>query len=307
MFTRRSLLGGGLASLAGLSLGHAQGPSRARRVLRVAHLSDVHLTPESGPRGAFARCLDHALRVSKADMIFQGGDLIMDGLTKSREEVQAQYEVAARTLRSVDVPVYHCLGNHDVWGWMRRDRDTISGDPLYGKGYWKRFTGYRSTYYSFDRAGWHFVFLDSIGQTPRGHYQATLDEAQFRWLASDLDAVPPGVPVCVVSHVPFLIGAAQFFGPCEGSGRFWSVSGGMAHLDARRIKDLFFQHPQVNVCLSGHTHLTCRTDYNGVAHVTSGAVSGAWWRGDHQETKPGYGVVDFFSNGHSQARYETYA
>jgi 3',5'-cyclic AMP phosphodiesterase CpdA len=307
MFSRRSLLSGGIASVAGAALGETPFQARPRRVLRVAHLTDIHLTPEGNARTTFARCLDHVQRVTKADVIFQGGDVVMDALTQGRQSVEAQYDLVSRMFRErVDIPIYHCLGNHDVFGWDRPDRKALVRDPFFGKGWWRRFTGYTSTYYSFDRGGWHFVFLDSINENPRRGFTARIDEAQWRWLAADLDAVNDRTPVCIVSHVPILIGAAQFFGPCEGNGRYWTVSGGMAHLDARRLKDLFVRHPNVNLCLSGHTHLSCRVDYNGVAHVGNGAVSGAWWKGDVQETKPGYGVIDFFSNGHFFPRYVTY-
>ena len=310
MVTRRGLLGGGFSSLAGLALGGVPklgGQARPKRVLRIAHLTDIHLTPEGNGRTGFARCLDHVQQETKADIIFQGGDVIMDALNKQRQSVQAQFDLASRMFREkCNLPVYHCLGNHDVYGWDRPDRDAIAQDPFLGKGWWKRFTGYNSTYYSFDRAGWHFVFLDSVMLNPRRGFTARLDEAQWRWLVSDIEAVPERMPICIVSHVPMMIGAAQFFGPCEGNGHGWHISGGMSHLDARRLKDLFVRHPNVNLCLSGHTHLKCRVDYDGVAHLNHGAVSGAWWKGDVQETKPGYGVVDLFSNGHFFSHYVTY-
>jgi 3',5'-cyclic-AMP phosphodiesterase len=307
MVSRRGLLGGGLAALGGAALGAEPQQPRPRRVLRIAHLCDTHLTPEGNGRIGFARCLDHVQRETKADIVFQGGDIVMDALTRSRPAVQAQYDLVSRMLRErLDIPIQHCIGNHDVWGWDRPDRGDIARDPLFGKGWWRRFTGYTSTYYSFDRAGWHFVFLDSIGERPRRGFTAKIDETQFRWLAADLDAVPDRTPVCIVSHVPFLIAGAQFFGPFEGSGRGWTIPSGMAHIDGRRLKDLFVKHPNVNLCLSGHTHLNCRVDYAGVAHLNHGAVSGAWWNGDLQETKPGYGVVDLFSNGHFFSRYVTY-
>jgi len=47
----------------------------------------------------------------------------------------------------------------------------------------------KSAYYSFDRAGWHFVVLDSVGPSA-DVYMGKLDEAQMEWLKADLARVP---------------------------------------------------------------------------------------------------------------------
>jgi hypothetical protein len=77
-------------------------------------------------------------------------------------------------------------------------------------------------------------------------------------------------------------------------------------VDARPFKDLLAKHPNVKLCLSGHIHMFSRIHYNGAAHIGNGAVSGAWWRGDMQETHPGYGVVDLYADGRVKSRFETY-
>ena len=43
----------------------------------------------------------------------------------------------------------------------------------------------------------------------------------------------------------------------------WNVPGRWTHLDAREFKNLFRQHPQVKLCLSGHIHLGVGYQYNG--------------------------------------------
>lgn len=306
--TRRTLLAGGLGAIATTAFPSGKFSKKTpARSLRIVHLTDTHLKTDPNTRASFARCLDKIQRQEKPDLIFQGGDIVMDALDLDRNRVQAQFDLAARTLREhLDVPMYHCIGNHDVWGWNRPDRDFLAQDRRFGKGWWLEWTGYNSTYYSFDRAGWHFVFLDSIMPGPVRGYSARLDDAQFQWLQADLNRVPRETPICIVSHIPILSTAAQFFGPSEHSGKRWEVSGTLMHLDARHLKDLFLQHPNVRLCLSGHIHMNSHVRYNDVAHISNGAVSGAWWNGSMQETPPGYGVVDFFPNGRFFSRYETY-
>jgi 3',5'-cyclic AMP phosphodiesterase CpdA len=198
----------------------------------------------------------------------------------------------------------HCLGNHDVWG---RWHNALQSDPRGGLA--KRWAldelGLERRYRSFDRGGWHFVVLDSIF-LQGGSYQARLDNDQFDWLAADLQAGPPTTPVLVVSHIPIL-GACVFFdGDNVADGR-WVVPGAWMHLDAVRLRDLFRRHPNIRLCLSGHTHLRDRVDYEGVTYLCNGAVCGAWWRGPYGGCPAGYGLIDLYPDGdfdHQYVRYQ---
>jgi hypothetical protein len=78
------------------------------------------------------------------------------------------------------------------------------------------------------------------------------------------------------------------------------------HIDARRIKDVFRQHPNVKVCLSGHIHLQDEVTYLGVKYLCNGAVSGNWWDGAYQEFSPAYAVVDLYDDGSSESEYIPY-
>ena len=86
----------------------------------------------------------------------------------------------------------------------------------------------------------------------------------------------------------------------------WQVPGAWMHIDARRIKDLFYKHRNVKLALSGHMHLLDRLDYNHVTYLCNGAVCGAWWNGDFQETKPGYAIISLYDDGSTGHRYVTY-
>ncbi|MGC4005244.1 MAG: metallophosphoesterase [Pirellulales bacterium] len=81
------------------------------------------------------------------------------------------------------------------------------------------------------------------------------------------------------------------------------ISPNNAHLDAAKFKDLFVKHPNVKLCLSGHLHVRERLEYNGVTYISNGAVCASNWRGDRDQTKPGYGIVDLYDDGTFDERY----
>jgi len=74
----------------------------------------------------------------------------------------------------------------------------------------------------------------------------------------------------------------------------------------RRATYLFLKHSNVKVCVSGHIHLVDRVDYNGVSYLCNGAISGNWWKGNFQETPPGYSLIDLFDDGTWRREYVKY-
>ena len=278
----------------------------ARRVLRIAHLTDIHVQPELNAPQGMARALQHAQNLSdKPDLIFNGGDAIMDALGADQARTQTQWQVWQSVLKNeCSLPVVHCIGNHDVWGWEAKEN--LSQEKLYGKKWALDEFGLASRYYSFDKAGWHFIVLDSTHPAPNG-YTAKLDEEQFEWLQDDLQRTPATVPVCVLSHIPIICFCAFFDGDNEtDKGGNWQVPGAWMHLDARRIKNLFYQHQNIKLCLSGHIHLQDKVEYLGIKYLCNGAVSGNWWEGNYQEFPPAYVVVDLYDDGSSESEYLPY-
>ncbi len=280
-------------------------PLNRQRLLRIAHLTDVHVQPEQSAPEGMARALQHAQSLSdKPDIIFNGGDSIMDALKADKARTKTQWQIWQSVLKNeCALPVVHCLGNHDVWGWKMKEK-VIKQDHLYGKQWAMDEFGLTTRYYSFDKAGWHFIVLDSTHAAKNG-YVAKLDEEQFAWLQDDLKKTPPATPVCVLSHIPIICFCSFFDGDNEKSGN-WQVPGAWMHIDARRIKDVFRQHANVKVCLSGHIHLQDEVTYLGVKYLCNGAVSGNWWDGAYQEFPPAYVVVDLYDDGSSESEYIPY-
>ena len=319
LFTRRGLLslaGGAAAAAAALSctklpLARAAeavaGPDpRRKRALRVAHLTDIHVQPERSAADGLAACLRHVQSLADPpQLVLNGGDTVMDAFAQPAERAKVQADLFRAVMRQeCSLPVEHCVGNHDVWGWDKGKSRTTGVEPLWGKAWALDLFGLDRRYRSFDRGGWHFVVLDSVHPHEKG-YTAKLDEEQFDWLAKDLAAVPPATPVCVLSHIPILSVTPYLDGRNEKTGD-WVVPGAWMHIDARRLVDLFRKHPSVKLCVSGHEHQYDRCLYNDVWYVCNGAVCGNWWKGSYLGTPAGYGLLDLYADGTFDAQYVAY-
>lgn len=304
MLTRRDVFAAAAAGVALPVLARAGGKPEGKRALRIAHLTDTHVQPERSAGEGLAACLAHVQgQKDRPNLVFTGGDLIMDAMGAPKDRTHAQWSVFRRILRdNLRLPVEHTIGNHDVFGWGRTAM--YASDPGYGKAWACDELGLAKPYRSFDRAGWHFIVLDSTFRKGNG-YTARLDDEQFEWLGGDLQATPAGTPIVIFSHIPILSASAYFDGENEKSGN-WVVPGAWMHIDARRIKDLFLKHPNVKLCVSGHIHLVDQVRYNGVAYYCGGAVSGGWWGGDYQECTYGYSLIDLYEDGSFGAAYVPY-
>ncbi|MDX2001940.1 MAG: metallophosphoesterase family protein [Chitinophagales bacterium] len=279
-------------------------PSK-KRALRIAHMTDVHVQPEgAAPKGLALALQSVQSLADKPDIIFNGGDSIMDALSKSKSRVQEQWKVWHGIFKEeCSLPVVNCIGNHDVWAWSKPVKGAKQ-DRLYGKQWAIDEFQISNRYYSFDKAGWHFIVLDSTFHHGFG-YIAQLGDEQMEWLKADLEKTPATTPVCVLSHIPILSATTFFDGDNEKSGD-WKIPGAWMHIDARPIKNLFYQHKNVKVCLSGHIHLQDSLEYLGVKYLCNGAVSGAWWGGNNQEFPPAFAVVDLFEDGSVESQFIPY-
>lgn len=307
----------GFLKTAGFGLAAAGLPARPAEqppstiALRIAHFNDVHLLPQGSCIDAFTRAL-RQIHASwpPVDLILNGGDSIMDASRCEREQADAQWSAFMRVIRNeVELPIYHCIGNHDVWGWGNLQGDPPDAAALQaGKDMAMKWLGLSKRYYAFDQGGWRFLVLDSIH--PRDHasehpYTGKLDDEQREWLIAELDQTPPETPICVVSHIPILCACEALDGQNEVTGD-WVVPGAWMHIDARWLWELFWQHPNVRLCLSGHTHQVEDLRYHGVQYLTNGAISADWWRGPYFDFPPGYVLLTLHTDGTAEGRFVTY-
>ena len=217
------------------------------------------------------------------------------------DTINAQWNLWHNTIKSdCSLPIHYILGNHDIW-WNENDK----GQALYGKQYAIDQLKLASPYYSFTKNGWKFILLDSVHLDIDGTwYIGQLGDAQFKWLEDELKSTPADTPVCVMSHIPLL--TATLMVDDQTAVNRWEVLGGDMHTDISKIISLFYRHPNVKLCLSGHIHLRDKVVYNNVTYICNGAVSGAWWEGNKHETAPGYGLIDLYGDGSFDERYVNY-
>lgn len=306
--TRREALKGMGVAVAGGALlasgaGEALAAPKRKRSLRIGHITDVHVQPERGAPEGMAICLNQIQSLKdKPDLIINTGDCIMDSMGADAARTKTQWDVWTRVLdENLKLPIRHAIGNHDVWAINKSSSKATGEEPLYGKKWAMDRLGLSQRYYHFDQAGWRFIVLDSTYVLPNT-YTARLDEAQFEWLKGEVEATPKETPIAILSHIPILAACAFMDGENEKSGN-WVVPGAWMHIDARRIKDLFYKNPNVKVALSGHMHLLDSVEYNNVTYMCHGAVCGAWWGGSYNETPPGYAIVDLYDDGTAERVY----
>jgi len=299
---RRNFLAASATGLLGLqTLGiHASETEKktAKKSLRFVHLTDMHIHPKPVTERAIQNLLNeiHALAI-KPDFVINSGDNIMDSLKRTKEETASQWEAWHSFFRSkINYELYNCIGNHDVWGWSLNDPNAET-DPLFGKSWAVKELELPNRYYSIDRNGWHFIFLDSpFRDKEKQTYTARIDDEQFNWLANDLKQTGTSKPICIVSHIPVISASVFFDGDCEKSGD-WHIPGAWMHIDARKLKDLFFTYPNIKLAISGHVHLADQTKYLGINYLCNGAASGAWWQGNYHEFPPMYAIIDLYDDG----------
>lgn len=322
--SRRGLLAGGVAAGAAALLGSS--PARGsqppavipggsaggrKRVLRFAHPTDIHVQPELKATEGMTACFAHMMSLAdRPELIITGGDLPMDSRStpepRSRVEWDLFKQVLADTVPAA-VRIEHACGNHDIFGHNRKSSGLTGSESFFGKKWFLDAFGYKAPYRSFDRAGWHFIVLDSMELLPEDDYRARLDPEQMAWLKADLAATPASTPVVVVSHAP-IMSVANFLDKADTIWQKTSIDlvieDRRMHTDCREIEAVFRKHGNVKLCLSGHLHLLDRCTYNGVTYICDGAVSGAKWRGSKRQTPEGYGLIDLYSDGTFEHTYQ---
>ncbi|RZL61791.1 metallophosphoesterase family protein [Pedobacter aquatilis] len=290
---------GGLFLLPSVSLGFTE--ETQKPVLRIAHLTDVHLKDELGAPAKFAKCLHHLQEQNpKVDLVLNGGDVVFDMNKENISTIDKQWQLLNNTMKNeCSLPVRYCLGNHDIW-WNENSK----ADTFYGKKYSMDKLNLVKPYYSFIQNGWKFIVLDSVHlDIDHTWYIGKLGDEQFNWLESELKTTNPEMPVLVMSHIPILTALLMIEDDILNK---WTILGGDMHTDTSKIISLFYKHPNVKLCLSGHLHMKDKVVYNGVTYLCNGAVSGAWWNGNRRETAPGYGLIDLFADGSFEEKYVNY-
>lgn len=276
---------------------------KKKRVLRVAHLTDIHVKPERIAENGMAAALAAVNNMpDKVDFIINGGDSIMNAASFSKEKVKEQWQSYHAVMRNNNsLPIHSCIGNHDLYGWAIPGTNHKEGKLWAMEEY-----GMDSPYYTFSKNGWHFIVLDSIHarKSVPGYY-GKIDLNQMQWLKNTLMQLPSNEPICVVSHIPILA-VCSFFDTSYVNNNHWFVPDNTLHSDAKELRDLFLLNKNVKACLSGHIHLIDHVNYLSTDYYCNGAVSGAWWKGNHQQFPPSFIIMNFYDDGSTEREVHYY-
>ncbi|MDZ7637176.1 MAG: metallophosphoesterase [Bryobacterales bacterium] len=292
-FSRRDLLAFGSAAATVLALPGAAAQS-APDAFTFVHFTDTHIQPELKADEGCRRCFAK-INALKPAFALSGGDLVFDVMETGKEKAKQLFDLYDETRKRLEMPVYHAIGNHDVLGLS--PKSTLSeADPQYGKKLFEDRIGKR--YSSFDHGRWHFVLLDSIGIAPGRNYIGMIDEEQLDWLRNDLASTGPARPIVITTHIPLVSAVLQ-----EVADRWAKRENYLINNSQEVLKTL--EGYNVKAVLQGHTHIREEVVYKGVRYLTSGAVSGNWWKGEREGHPEGFGVLSV--NGDQiDWRYETY-
>lgn len=291
-FAGATLLRGNLLSQAAGAL-NAHGPATPFSFI---FFTDTHLEPELNAAKGCDMAFRHMRSVRNADFAIQGGDHVFDTLAVPKDRSLALWDLYEKTQQDLSLKVYHTVGNHDVMG-LKIASGMSPDDPLYGKKYFRDHFG--KTYYSFDHKGVHFIVLDSVQAADRD-YEGRVDAKQLQWLRTDLAALAPQAPVLVVTHIPLVTSADAYLPRDLKPHPHFQLS----VVNSSEVISLFAGH-NVLAVLQGHTHINEVVTWHSVLYITSGAVSGNWWKGTRLGTPEGYTVVDVGPRG-VETHYETY-
>ena len=255
-------------------------------------MTDIHLQPngryshlpqtyEYSPLRAFSMAIDTANQ-SGADFSMMGGDMVFDVL-RGQEHSDSLFQLYRDAIRDFDMPVYHVIGNHELYGIY--EESTVSkDDPDYKFGMYERYFG--DTYYSFDHKGWHFIALNSVDEENQ-RYINTIHEEQKLWLQEHLTKIDHDTPIVITTHIPFVSVHNQIHpGDRKNPVPFRGVD------NRNDILDIFKNH-NLKLVLQGHVHWVeeIYIHETDTRFITGGAVAGRpSWRG-FRHGPPGFLLI----------------
>jgi alkaline phosphatase len=234
-------------------------------------VTDLHHADKPAAGSRFYRRtlekLDEAATVfgeQQIDCLVELGDFIDAAAT---EEEELQYLATVEKKFAALCPDRHyVLGNHCV--------HTLSKDQFLGG------VGQPRSYYSFDRAGWHFVVLDACFRsdgTPYGRKNfkwtdTNISEDQVDWLRRDLEA--GSTPAVVFVHQRL------------------DVDNSYGIRNQAAVRDVLARSGRVRAVLQGHSHKNDLRGIDGIPYCTLVAMV----EGDRAADN-GYSVLRAFPDG----------
>lgn len=245
-------------------------------------MTDIHVCPELHADEGLLQAVNKINELNP-EFVITGGDNIMDALGQSFGRSDSLYNLYEAIASNLTMPIYHGLGNHEVFGLYKKSGITPDHKEN-GKKLFENILG--KTYYSFDHKNWHFIVLDAIGFTEDRTYYGVIDSLQTAWLKQDLEKTGKSKPIVVSTHIPLLsVGAQIMEKPTAGFEESTIVT------NANEIIPMLEQY-NVKLVLQGHLHFLEDINYNGIHYITGGAVCSNWWKGPRFGMEEGFVKID---------------
>jgi hypothetical protein len=181
-----------------------------------------------------------------------------------------------KAVKTVGIPFFQVLGNHDMNINVRSDERTDSSFR----------ESFGPAWYSFNRGEAHYVVLDNVFYYSDGYnYLGYINERQLKWLEQDLAAVKPGSLVFVSMHISAYTEEKRRY-------KRDNDKPGSITFNRRFLFDLL--KPFKAHLLTGHTHYNENRTEGGVYEHIHGALCASWWSTPlcDDGTPGGYGVYE---------------
>jgi len=247
-----------------------------------AFISDIHLQPESNAVQGFLEAID-TINDLKPDFVITGGDLIMDALRQRHGKADSLYTLYQETAKSLKMPVYNTMGNHEIYG-IYRSSGADPADPDYGEKMFENHFG--KSYYSFDHKGWKFMILNSIEDAGNDSYIGLIDEKQVGWIKEELQKTDPATPIVLSTHIPFITVETQKY-----KGTTLPNDSSLVIVNGKEVIDLFRGY-NLKLVLQGHLHIYEEIYIDGIRFITGGAIAGGWWKGPYLGHEEGFVLIN---------------
>ena len=205
IITRREFMKtSAIAGISSIALTGCFQPSESKTNLRFGIVTDSHYADTDmrdnryyrESAGKMTECIN-LMNDQKVDFLIELGDFKDQDDPAVEEKTISYLKKIEQIFQKFNGPTYHVLGNHDVDSLSKEQfMENITNTGLKTK----------STYYSFDRKGIHFVVLDAnflSDGTPYDHgnfvwNNTIIPQNELDWLAADLNETK--LPTIVFCH-----------------------------------------------------------------------------------------------------------
>jgi len=218
---------------------------KASNQVRIGMCSDVHLPTMHDATFRLTTFMDE-MKATNPDFIIELGDFA---------EASDKFADYYKLWDSFPWDKYHVIGNHEMDGGHSREQAL-------------EIRKMKSSWYSFDKGGFHFIVLDGndVKDENAKGYKQFIGAKQIEWLKDDLSEA--GYPVVIFSHQ----GLVRYQGVEEEYG----VENGE---QVRKIIDdynLKTPDKRVIACFNGHTHWDYVEILNNVWYIHINSMSYNW-------------------------------